>query len=80
MAYNNADTYEGATVWLLPYFPRSNAKSSYQLHLRSLEDTRRHQRTEGQKITLYSEAAHYLLSTYATSDVINDTGNAVRRY
>ena len=29
--------------------------------------------------TSYSEAVHYLLSMYATSDVINDAKNAVRR-
>ena len=79
MACNNADVHKGAAVWLLPYFLRSNAKSSYQAQLSNPEDTRRQRRTKDQKITSYSEAVHYLLSTCATSDVINEADNAVRR-
>ena len=66
-------------MWLLPYFLRGAAKSSYQARLSSLEDPRRSCRTKDQNISPYPEAIHYLLSTYTTTDTINEAENSVRR-
>ena len=70
--------HEGAAVWLLPYFLYRNAINYYQKRSSSLESTRRHRRAKRQKITWSPESVHYFLSTYETSDVINDSRNTVR--
>ena len=63
-------------VTLLP--PR-RCQKFIPARLSSPEDARRNRRTKGQKITSYPEAVHYLLSMYATTDVINEEDSSVRR-
>ena len=64
---------------LLPYILQGLDKSSYQARLSSPEDTRLHRHANIQKITSHPETIQYLLRTYATTNVVNEVDNAVRR-
>ena len=76
---NNTDVYEDTAVCMLPYFLSRGTKRSYQAQLDSPEDERRHRHMKGLKIITYLGAVYYLLSTYATTNVVNKTKNAVSR-
>ena len=67
-------------MWLLPYFLKGVAKSSYQVCLNSTEDARINRNTKDHKNTPYPNVVYYLLSTYGTTDVINETDDSVFAY
>ena len=77
MKLNNAAVLEDAAVWIISHFLRETTRHEYQAWISSPEDARKYLRRKGDMITTYHKDVHYLLSTYATSEVINEADYSV---
>ena len=72
MALENTPVHKGAEVCTIPYFLGKTPCQARKALLSSPEDARKYRGLKVDKNTMFPESVHYLLSIYATSEVINE--------